>query len=72
MTDQTMMQMLRCMNALGKLGYENESIYSWKDLSKDFTIQFTVWKWQPTKMVVLSGVIQRKKETLHEYIDHFT
>lgn len=37
-----------------------------------YIAQFTARKWKPTTMVVLSGVNQNKKETLHEFIDSFT
>lgn len=50
----------------------NKMIYLWKNLYEAFTTQFTALKRQPIIIVVLSGVIRRKKETLCEYIDYLT
>lgn len=49
----------------------DESVDSWKDLCDVFTTQFITQKWKPTNMVLLSGVTQRHKETICEYIDRF-
>lgn len=48
------------------------SMESWYEFCKNLITHFIHMKMQSTTMVVLCGVTQGNKETLHAYIDRFT
>jgi len=53
-------------------GLLDNSIDSWGELCCDFTSHFTARRKRLNTMEALNAIVQDEKETLMEYVEHFT